>query len=245
MDGRDACDIFSSATRIRENRMRRWMCRMASAIIHGLALTVAVLACGSLPVDRNAQSKIAYVFIPPPETAKHLRVTAEGYGIGAVNLEGNQGAKLDLKGVRLAIEQDPDYQMVESALRRYDGAIGLAFPSEPAFVTYAFVAPNWSRTQGELLSVDSFFTVIIEQPGRWRLFQNLRAQRGLEGDFLVYALFPPEFIARLHKSIRQAAAMQIQEGRVTEARIAFSITAPEGFEIVAVSVEAGARRTTI
>jgi hypothetical protein len=244
MDGRDACDIFSPAIRIRENRMRRWMCRMVSVILHGLALTMAVLACRSLPVDHNAQSKIAYVFIPSLETVKHQSAATEGAGIGAENFEGNQGAKLDLKGVKLAIEQDPDYQMVESALRRYQGAIGLAFPSEPAFVTYAFIAPNWSRAQGELLSVDSFFTVIIEQPNRWRLLQNLCAQRGLEGDFLVYALFPPEFISRLHKAIRQAAAMQIQEGRVTEARIAFSATAPEGFKIVAVSVASGARRTT-
>ena len=62
MSGCDAYETLS--TRLREGRMRRWICRMASVILHGLALTVAFLACGSLPIDRNAQSKIAYVFIP-------------------------------------------------------------------------------------------------------------------------------------------------------------------------------------
>jgi hypothetical protein len=242
MSGCDAGEIFSSVTRFQEGRLRRWGCRMVSLILHGLALTVAVLAAGlpRLLTDPGAGWQVSYIFVPPPDADKHLKGAADVSGVGSDPRAGDEGAKLDLKGIRLAIEQDPGYRMVESALRRYRGTIGLALPTEPAFVTYAFVAPGWGLGQGELLPIESFFTIVVEQPARWELLQTLRTRHGLEGNFLVYALFPPEFIPRLHTAIRRAAAIQAREGRVTEARIAFSSASPEGFRIVDVAVVAGA-----
>ena len=81
---------------------------------------------------------------------------------------------------------------------------------------------------------------MVEQPERWELLRTLRAQQGLEGDFLAYALFPRGFISQLHTAIRRAAAVQAREGRVTDARIEFSAASPEGFRIVDVAVAAGA-----
>jgi hypothetical protein len=147
-----------------------------------------------------------------------------------------------MKGVRLTIEQNAGCQMVEAVLCRYRGAIELAFRNEPSFPAFIFAAPKWMKIQGELFPVDAFFTIIIQQPERWKLVRNLRAQYGLEGDSIVYALFPPDFISRLHKSIRQAAALKALEGQVADARIEFSSTSPEGFKIAAVSVCIGSGR---
>jgi hypothetical protein len=229
------------AIRSQENRLRRWECRLISLVVHGLALAVAVLATGvpGLPTNPGTGWQVTYIFVPPPDTDKHLRGSADVSGVGIEPRAGNEGAKLDLKGMRLAIEQDPGYRMVESALLRYRGTIGLALRSEPEFVSYAFIAPGWRIEQGTLLPIQSFFTVEVEQPDRWDLLRTLRTRQGVEGDFLVYALFPSEFIPRLHTAIRRAAATQALEGRVTKARIAFSTASPEGFRIVDVAVVAG------
>jgi hypothetical protein len=63
-------------------------------------------------------------------------------------------------------------------------------------------------------------------------------------DWKTISLYMPYSRRNLFHDFIKPSAMQIQEGRVTEARIAFSAASADGFKIVTVSVDAGARRTT-
>jgi len=218
-----------------ERQQRAWQLvslglHIAAVCLLWVAGSVAPRAQGSAPTYA-----LTMVYVPPKST-KMPAVVSQGESI-TIAPPGVAGANIDLAGVRLAIQDDPSFELL-SVLSRYQGFLGFASKDGPQYVTHAFKAPDWKPFHtGSWVSIEGFFTVRIAEPERWPVVRSLQRRNHIPADARVYALFPPSFRATIDMAIREEAARRIRQGRVREALIASTGKSVAGFVVENVTVE--------
>jgi hypothetical protein len=123
-------------------------------------------------------------------------------------------------------------------LAHFGGYLGVTENKEPRYIIHLFRAPDWGPVhEGSYVSLESFFAFRIVEPQDWPLVVALERKYRIRSDALVYALFPPRFEQAVDAAIREEAARQIRQGRVTAASIAFSSKSSLGFVVENVTLE--------
>jgi hypothetical protein len=143
---------------------------------------------------------------------------------------------MDLAGIRLAIRDDPGFELL-AVLSRHNGFMGFADLQAPGYVTHLFRSPDWRPCGQGYTSIEEFFTIRITEPERWPLVRSLQNSNHIPPGALVFGLFPASFRLQIDSAIRAEVLGQIGQGRVREALISFSAKSPAGFVVENVTLE--------
>lgn len=215
--------------------------QMVSLAFH-LGFLYLLWAQQSLPMPQASGGAttprvLAWIYVPPKVTEKRNTRSAVS---GLTRSESRpSGLKLELTGIRLVIQDDPNFYLLQ-VLQRKQGLLGFATLERPEYVTNLFQPPDWRPlTSGSWVPVSNFFAVRIMEPGKWPLVVSLRKRFQIPADTFVYALFPPEFQQEIGAAIREEAVRKYIRGHVTEAVIAFSAQTFPGVRVETVTGESG------
>lgn len=223
---------FALTAETRAQRVQRMLSHLASLAVH---LVVMMLLLGpGLTISRNAQPEliVAQLLLPQHESEVKAESRRAGSGPHVVvkPTKTSVSARKDLKGLKVRVLPDREHQLV-SVLKKHGGFIGLARFENP-WQLVEVRQPGQQRGWPFDGRVDRWLAFKIVEP---YLMPELRI--GDDADYVVYALFPLDYQARILEAARDylkalGCPELMDDG--TELVLAFDSRQPAGVRIIAV-----------
>ena len=213
---------------------RRWIGFATSASLHLAVAWLLLSATGGGPAATQVQAHdhqprvLRIVPVHAKKVGNNLAPRFPNPGDG--HPKETRGIDQELKGLQVAILDDPSFEMLRVLRRHPEGLIAFRSKGQAGAACPVFRASDYRSIRSICVSPDDYFAVELMDSRGWPEIARLMADNGLSpSQYDALALFPREFKKTVHALlIRAEAARGIGKGRVKLATLRFAADTPAG-----------------